>query len=69
MTQPPPGEITRVLTQLKRGAKSAANELVPLVYPHLRSLASSTMHGVSSEEVGRYELGICGTSTNAFQFW
>ncbi len=43
MTQPPPGEITRVLTQLKLGDKSAANELVPLVYPHLRSLASYYM--------------------------
>jgi RNA polymerase sigma factor (TIGR02999 family) len=43
MNQPPPGEITRVLTQLKQGDKSAANELVPLVYPHLRSLASYYM--------------------------
>jgi RNA polymerase sigma factor (TIGR02999 family) len=43
MTQPPPGEITRVLTQLKKGDKAAADELVPLVYPHLRSLASYYM--------------------------
>ncbi len=45
MSQPPPGEITRVLAQLKQGDKSAANELVPLVYPHLRSLASYYMRG------------------------
>jgi len=45
MNQPPPGEITRVLAQLKQGDKAAANELVPLVYPHLRSLASYYMRG------------------------
>jgi RNA polymerase sigma-70 factor, ECF subfamily len=43
MNQPPPGEITRVLVQLKKGDKSAANDLIPLVYPHLRSLASYYM--------------------------
>jgi RNA polymerase sigma-70 factor, ECF subfamily len=43
MNQPPPGEITRVLAQLKKGNKAAADDLVPLVYPHLRSLASYYM--------------------------
>jgi RNA polymerase sigma-70 factor, ECF subfamily len=43
MNQPPPGEITRVLAQLKQGNKAAADDLVPLVYPHLRKLASYYM--------------------------
>ena len=43
MNQPPPGEITRVLAQLKNGDRQAADELVPLVYPHLRNLASYYM--------------------------
>jgi RNA polymerase sigma factor (TIGR02999 family) len=45
MSQPPPGEITRVLAQLKQGDRAAAEQLVPLVYPHLRSLASYYMRG------------------------
>jgi RNA polymerase sigma-70 factor (ECF subfamily) len=45
MQQPPPGEITRVLAQLKSGDKAAADELLPLVYPHLRRLASYYMRG------------------------
>lgn len=43
MDQAAPGEITRVLVQLKQGNKEAASDLVPLVYPHLRKLASFYM--------------------------
>jgi RNA polymerase sigma factor (TIGR02999 family) len=43
MNQPLPGEITRVLAQLKEGNKDAASDLVPLVYPQLRNLAAYYM--------------------------
>jgi RNA polymerase sigma-70 factor (ECF subfamily) len=43
MIQPPPGEITRVLAELRDGNKDAASDLVPLVYPQLRNLAAYYM--------------------------
>jgi RNA polymerase sigma-70 factor (ECF subfamily) len=43
MSQPPSGEITRVLIQIKQGDKDAATNLIPLVYPHLRNLAAYYM--------------------------
>lgn len=41
--EPPPGEITRLLTQLRRGQTEAATALVPLVYRELHRLAAAYM--------------------------
>ena len=38
-----PGDVTRLLHQLKQGDAQAANELVPLIYGELRRLASAVM--------------------------
>jgi RNA polymerase sigma factor (TIGR02999 family) len=39
--EPVPGEITLLLSRWKEGEPSAFERLVPLVYPHLRKVASS----------------------------
>ena len=39
--EPLPGEITLLLTRWKEGEPSAFEQLVPLVYPHLRKVARS----------------------------
>ena len=39
----PPGDVTRLLHQLRRGNAQAAEELVPLIYDELRRLASACM--------------------------
>src|SRR5580658_2738359 len=39
--EPLPGEITLLLTRWKEGEPGAFEELVPLVYPHLRKVAAS----------------------------
>jgi RNA polymerase sigma factor (TIGR02999 family) len=39
--EPDPGEITLLLSRWKDGEPSAFESLVPLVYPHLRKVASS----------------------------
>ncbi len=39
--QPPKGEITLLLTKWKGGDSSAFEELMPLVYPHLREVAAA----------------------------
>src|SRR5215831_9733199 len=38
-----PGEVTRLLRDLRRGNTQAADELVPLIYEDLRRLASACM--------------------------
>src|ERR1044072_5006687 len=38
-----PGDVTRLLHQLRRGDSQAADELIPLVYDELRRLASACM--------------------------
>src|SRR5579884_3014329 len=40
-----PGEVTILLTKLKQGNQEAATELLALVYPELRRLASAYMRG------------------------
>jgi len=37
----PPGEITQLLLQWKQGEPDAFDRLMPLVYPHLRQIASA----------------------------
>ena len=39
----PPGEVTRLLVELRRGNPEAGDKLIPLVYPHLHRLAASYM--------------------------
>ena len=41
--EPSPGEITRLLTELRRGQPEAATALVPLVYRELHRLAAAYM--------------------------
>ncbi len=38
-----PGDVTRLLHQLRRGDAQAANQLIPLIYDELRRLASACM--------------------------
>jgi RNA polymerase sigma factor (TIGR02999 family) len=39
--EPVPGEITKLLARWKDGEPSALDELMPLVYPHLRQVAAA----------------------------
>jgi RNA polymerase sigma factor (TIGR02999 family) len=40
-----PGEITQLLTRWKEGSPDAFDALMPVVYPHLRRIASAYTHG------------------------
>ena len=44
-------EITRLLTSIRNGDRAALDELVPLVYRHLRTMASRTLNAGARDEV------------------
>ncbi|MFO0748901.1 MAG: sigma-70 family RNA polymerase sigma factor [Myxococcota bacterium] len=46
---PVKGDVTRVLQRMREGDKRAHEEIVPLVYEHLRSLAASQFRGRSDQ--------------------
>ncbi len=48
-SESPPGEITRLLGELKSGRREAADVLMPLVYRELRQLAASHMRRERSD--------------------
>lgn len=45
MQKPAPDTVARLMADFRRGDKSAANQLVELLYPELRRLAASKMKG------------------------
>ena len=49
--EPNPGEITRLLVQWKEGESSAFDQLVPLVYPHLRQVAAAYLRRERNPDV------------------
>jgi RNA polymerase sigma factor (TIGR02999 family) len=44
---PSAGEITQLLLQWQRGSPKAFEELIPVVYPHLRRIAASYVRGAT----------------------
>jgi RNA polymerase sigma factor (TIGR02999 family) len=44
---PSPGEITQLLLQWQQGSPKAFEELIPVVYPHLRRIAASYVRGAT----------------------
>ncbi len=51
--EPTAGEITQLLLQWQQGSPKAFEELIPVVYPHLRRIAASYVRG--AREVGRLQ--------------
>jgi RNA polymerase sigma factor (TIGR02999 family) len=49
--EPNPGEITRLLVKWKEGESDAFDQLMPLVYPHLREVASAYLRRERNPDV------------------
>ena len=51
IVKPAKGEITLLLAKWKEGDKSAFEEMLPLVYPHLREVAAAYLRRERNPDV------------------